>query len=473
MFEYAVVGSGIGGSTIAAYLNAKQKDVVLFEKEGYLGGCSSTFKHKGRLYNTGATTFAGYQNGFLVKELFDTIGFTPQLIPTDPTIVVKQGNKIIPRFRDFEKFLASVQENYPHEKNRDFWELIYKLNNQFYRYESHYYSNKNIVSKIKSLLSFVPLGVKFWSYLARDAQSFIEEFFGEIDTEYMQFLESQILIVAQAPTKEINFLTAALSLAYTFNENYYVYGGFSKLFDGLTQNISHLKRSSEVLLIQKEEDYFSIHTKKETIQAKKVILNSTVYDSAKLFEDESIRKYYKKYEKLNNYQSSFMLYMTLKTDKSFEHHYQLIQDQEIAFTKSNAIFVSFSDKNDNEIAPQGHYSVTVSIHTDTRFWNDPAQYESQKRKLHEILLDTILSELHIEKSEVVESFAATPKSFMHYLNREQLGGNAITFKNFLPFLPSNDTRIKGLYGVGDTTYAAQGWPGVMMGVKNLTRLLDV
>jgi len=46
-------------------------------------------------------------------------------------------------------------------------------------------------------------------------------------------------------------------------------------------------------------------------------------------------------------------------------------------------------------------------------------------------------------------------------------------KNFLPFLPSNDTKIDGLYNIGDSVYAAQGWPGVMMGVKNLKRLLDV
>jgi hypothetical protein len=73
----------------------------------------------------------------------------------------------------------------------------------------------------------------------------------------------------------------------------------------------------------------------------------------------------------------------------------------------------------------------------------------------------------------VHSFAATPNTFAHYINRSQLGGNAISMKNFLPFLPSNDTRIKDLYNVGDTVYAAQGWPGVMLGVKNLQRLLDV
>lgn len=73
----------------------------------------------------------------------------------------------------------------------------------------------------------------------------------------------------------------------------------------------------------------------------------------------------------------------------------------------------------------------------------------------------------------MDSFSATSKTFGRYINRTQLGGNAISVKNFLPFLPGNDTKVKNLYNVGDTVYAAQGWPGVMLGVKNLQRLLDV
>jgi phytoene dehydrogenase-like protein len=81
--------------------------------------------------------------------------------------------------------------------------------------------------------------------------------------------------------------------------------------------------------------------------------------------------------------------------------------------------------------------------------------------------------LKIDKKQIIHHMAATPKTFGHFINRTQLGGNAITMKNFLPKLPGNDTSVKGLYHVGDTVYAAQGWPGVMLGVENLRRILDV
>jgi phytoene dehydrogenase-like protein len=473
MYEYAVIGSGVGGSSIASYLNAKGKNVVLFEKEPYLGGCSSTFEHAGFKYNTGATTLAGYEDNFIVKDIFDAIGFTPKLIETDPTIVVIQNKKVTPRYKDFEKFIDVLEKNYPHPKNREFWTLVFKLNETFYKQKGHYYSNKNLFSKILSLLSFLPLGIKFQSYLRKPAHLFISDFLENIDEEYLQFLESQVLIVAQAPLKEINFLTAALSLGYTFNENHYVVGGFGKLFDDMTKDITNIQRESEVVKIKKHTEHFELHTKEKVFKTKKVILNSTVYDSANLFEDSKSKAYYKSYEKLNNNQSSFMLYMTIKSQKKFEHHYQLIQDKKYPNTISRALFVSFSDQSDNTLAPQGHYSITASIHTDTRFWQDSKNYKTNKKELKNLLLATILKELNIEEEEVIKSFAATPKSFANYINRSQLGGNAISMKNFLPYLPSNDTKIEGLYNVGDTVYAAQGWPGVMLGVKNLQRLLHV
>lgn len=473
MVEYAVVGSGIGGSSIAAYLNAKGHDTVLFEKEPYLGGCSSTFMHKGYNYNTGATTLAGYQEGHIVKSMFDTIGFTPELVSTDPGIVVIQNGKTTPRYRDLEKFLEVLEQNYPHTKNRAFWELVHTIGTSFYDMQGHYYSTRSTFRKLVSLVSFIPLLVKFQRHLRTNALEFIKSFYGEVEQEYLQFLESQVLIVAQANLEKVNFFTAALSLGYTFNETHYVKGGFGKLFEAMTASMKKVRRKTEITHIESKEDHFVLYTKRDSIKAKNVILNSTVYESGSLFWNDKIKNYYKKYEKLDNHQSSFMLYMTIKSDKKYEHHYQLIQDKPYPHTLSNALFVSFSDQNDHLLAKEGHYSITASIHTDTRWWEDANTYASQKEELEEILLKSVCDILDIKKEEIVHHMAATPRTFKHYIKRSQLGGNAITMKNFLPRLPGNDTPIKGLYHVGDTVYAAQGWPGVMLGVDNLRKLLHV
>jgi phytoene dehydrogenase-like protein len=366
MREYAVVGSGIGGASIAAYLDAKGYDTVLFEKEPYLGGCSSTFKHKGFAYNTGATTLAGYEDGQVVKELFDTIGFVPDVIETDPAIVIIEGEKRVPRYKDLDLFLEALEKHYPHPKNRAFWTLIHTIGKEFYTMQGHYYTNRNILSKTVSLLSFLPLMFKFQRYLRTNAYDFIHAFYKDISPEYQRFLEAQIMIVAQARSKEINFFTAALSLGYTFNKTHYAFGGLSRVFEDMTAGMKDVRLNSEITKIQRHKGYFTLHTKNEAIQTRRLILNSTVYDSQELFDERPVKQYYKKYANLQNYQSSFMLYMTIKSDADFAHHYQIIQEDDHPFTLSNALFVSFSDKEDDSICPKGHYSITASIHTDSR-----------------------------------------------------------------------------------------------------------
>lgn len=466
MFDYAVVGSGVGGSSSAALLQKKGYRVALFEKDRNLGGCSSSFYHNGFMYNTGATTLAGYQEGHIVKEIFDEIGFMPVVKELDIGMLVLHNSKTIKRYSNLELFIEEINRSYPHPKHRAFWTLVSKLNKQFYKYKSFYYSNKNSFEKISSLFSFIPMAIEFSRYLLCSGENFIQSFYSNLDSEYKEFLEAQVLIVTQAKLKDINFLTAAVALAYTFNKNYHVEGGFSKLFEELTAHVDSLFKNHEVLSIKKDANYFELETDKGVFQAKRIILNSTIYDSAKLFQDEKIKKSYTKYKKLDNSQSAFVFYMTLKSEKEFEHHYQIIKNKLFSYSISNSIFVSFS--NDFR---DGYLSITASIHTDYRLWYD--EYTLKKDTLEKELYREIISSLGIDEEEVVDYFSATPMTFIRFIRREQIGGNPITMSNFLSRLPSNDTNIPNLFQVGDTTFAAQGWPGVMLGVKNLIRLLDV
>lgn len=473
MKDYAVIGGGIGGCCAAALLNHHGYDVVLLEKEPTLGGCASTFKHNGYQYNTGATTVSGYNENGIVKKLFDMLHLTPNLIATDPAIVIVQEGKSVHRYRDVNAFVEELQHLHPHPKHGEFWHLIHRIGETFYTLNGHYYSNASLSKKIISLLSLIPMVRKFLPYLWGDARTFIEKFYAEISQEYRDFLDAQILIVAQAKSDKVNFFTAALSLGYTFNETHYAIGGMGKVCETLTANVSDVRTSCEVLSITKRNDHYLVKTRHGNIEAKNLIMGTSHYSSGRWFEDKEIKNYYQRYTKLNNHQSAFVLYLTLCTQKTFHHHYQLINKEILPKTLSKALFVSFSDSSDTDIAPVGHFSVTASIHTDSRFWLGlaPAQYKREKKELHDLLQALICDTLAIDSNEIVDSFAATPKTFGRYLNRTQLGGNALSISNFLPRLPSNDTPIKGFYHVGDTAYAAQGWPGVAMGAQNLMKLI--
>ena len=78
---------------------------------------------------------------------------------------------------------------------------------------------------------------------------------------------------------------------------------------------------------------------------------------------------------------------------------------------------------------------------------------------------------NIKDEDIVISFAGTSKTFSRYINRSNCGGKAITAKNIFQ-LPSCNTHFEGLYNVGDTVFAGQGWPGVAIGVEVLNKELN-
>jgi len=472
--EYAVIGGGIGGCATAALLNASGKDVVLFEKEPYLGGCASTFRHGKYRYNTGATTLSGYREEGILKRLFDHVGVQPDLIPSDPAIVIIQGDRIIPRYRDIERFIDALNQHYPHPKHHDFWHLIQTIATQFYSVEGYYYSNASFTKKLVSLCSFSPLLSKFWKYLWSDGRSFIEQFYGRIGSDYLDFLDAQILIVAQVKSDSVNFLTAALALGYTFDANHYPLGGMGSVCETLVSKVDDVRLSNAITSVEISQEGFRLTTVQEKIVVKNIIMGTSHFESSQWFKNDNIKKYYNRYRNLNNYQSAFVLYMSIPNQSGLAHHYQLISNNIIPHTLSKSLFVSVSDPNDKELSPNNTLSITASIHTDTRTWIgiSDAEYRQRKEWLSRLIEEWICDTLSINKDTVIQSFAATPKTFGRYLNRTQLGGIPMSRSNLLPRLPSNNTPIKGLYQVGDTSFAAQGWPGVVMGSFNLMRLLD-
>jgi phytoene dehydrogenase-like protein len=474
MNDFVVVGGGIGGSSSAALLTQKGYKTLLVEKEPYLGGASSTFTHQGFRYNAGATTFSGYEAGHQVKALFESLKLRPKLLYTDPSLVVIHHNIHVKRYRDVTRLIDEVNRAYYHPKNSDFWQLVAMINATFYTYQSHYLSGASWMKKLQSLLSFLPMGKKFAPYIFHNAYTFINNYFEPLSQEYYQFLDAQVMIVAQAPLQQINFLTAALALGYTFNQNYYVVGGMGELFGLLRSRIGEVHTQTMIKKIIRTKERYLLLTNDRVIESKNIVLNGTVYDNAQLFDDQQIHSYYQNYASLNNYQSAFVVYMTIKSDHAFAHHYQIIAQEAMDYTLSNALFVSFSDQADDKLAPKGHYSITASIHTDLRWWTRQCEtvYQLRKAHLEQKLTQLICATLKLDQTDVVARFSATPKTFKRYINRAQLGGNPMQMRNLLFNTPANDTPFKGLYQVGDSVFPAQGWPGVVAGANNLMRVID-
>ncbi|MCT7596695.1 phytoene desaturase family protein [Aliarcobacter butzleri] len=461
--DLTVIGSGIGGSLISI-LN-KDKNLVLFEKDKNLGGTASTFKRFGNYFNSGATTFVGYEDNHIIKEMFDSADFIPDLKKSSYAYRTIINGKFIDRKTDFEEFIESLNSVFYHKNNRYFWQTLKDIDERFWKLKDIYFAKYSLNSYLKSLKTIDILFKEYKFLLFKSAKSFIKEVLGDISKEYQDFIDAQLQITLQSTSKDIPLLSFAIALSYPFHKIFYANGGMGKLFDDMLKDIN-VKKNEEIMQIKKENNFYRLISSKDEYLTSKLVLNMPVFECKNLFLDEDLQNYYKKFEFYD--QSAFVIYLKIDSKKEFLNHYQIILKESIPNAVSKSFFVSFSHKDDEKLSKDG-YSVTISCHTKALFWNELSkeEYEKNKEFTKNFILDELLKNIpDIKKEDIKIEFCATSKTFKRYINRFNCGATPLNLKNIFK-IPSSLTPFKNLYNIGDSVFAGQGWPGVALGVKVL------
>lgn len=461
--DLTVIGSGIGGSLISI-LN-KDKNLVLFEKDKNLGGTASTFKRFGNYFNSGATTFVGYEDNHIIKEIFDSADFIPDLKKSSYAYRTIINGKSIDRITDFEEFIESLNSVFYHKNNRYFWQTLKDIDERFWKLKDIYFAKYSLNSYLKSLKTIDILFKEYKFLLFKSAKSFIKEVLGDISKEYQDFIDAQLQITLQSTSKDIPLLSFAIALSYPFHKIFYANGGMGKLFDDMLKDIN-VKKNEQIMQIKKENNFYRLISSKDEYLTSKLVLNIPVFECKNLFLDEDLQNYYKKFEFYD--QSAFVIYLKIDSKKEFLNHYQIILKDNIPNAVSKSFFVSFSQKDDEKLSKNG-YSVTISCHTKALFWNELSkeEYEKNKEFTKNFILDELLKNIpDIKKEDIKIEFCATSKTFKRYINRFNCGATPLNLKNIFK-IPSSLTPFKNLYNIGDSVFAGQGWPGVALGVKVL------
>lgn len=461
--DLTVIGSGIGGSLISI-LN-KDKNLVLFEKDKNLGGTASTFKRFGNYFNSGATTFVGYEDNHIIKEIFDSANFIPDLKKSSYAYRTIINGKSIDRTTDFEEFIESLNSVFYHKNNRYFWQTLKDIDERFWKLKDIYFAKYSLNSYLKSLKTIDILFKEYKFLLFKSAKNFIKEVLGDISKEYQDFIDAQLQITLQSTSKDIPLLSFAIALSYPFHKIFYANGGMGKLFDDMLKDIN-VKKNEQIMQIKKENNFYRLISSKDEYLTSKLVLNMPVFECKNLFLDKDLQNYYKKFEFYD--QSAFVIYLKIDSKKEFLNHYQIILKDNIPNAVSKSFFVSFSHKDDEKLSKNG-YSVTISCHTKALFWNELSkeEYEKNKEFTKNFILDELLKNIpDIKKEDIKIEFCATSKTFKRYINRFNCGATPLNLKNIFK-IPSSLTPFKNLYNIGDSVFAGQGWPGVALGVKVL------
>jgi C-3',4' desaturase CrtD len=483
-YDLVVIGSGIGGLAAAGLVAQKGKKVLVLESNYLPGGCCSSYYRKGYVFETGATTLMGFDEGQPLHLLQQQLGFDLEMQEINPAMTVwMDGQKII-RPKAFGDWLtAAIQSFGQADAQRKFWQLAYRLS--------------NFVWKVSGkTLTFPPTSVAdLWALARRNriadypklryafitVEAMLRHFGLATNRRLVRFLDEQLLITAQATTSQVPFLFAAPALCYTNYSNYYLPGGMIRLAEVLIRRIGELGgdvrvRAGVVHWRRTAEGYNVTDTTGRVWKTRNILSNIPIWNLPTLADQREKPWFERQAQQIKDYWGAFTLGQAfedqLPTDATLHHQFILPEGQTLPHTGSKSVFMSVSERGDTARSPLGTRVAAFSTHAHTpKQWLDwyaqnKEDYKARKQTVAQAklkLVHTCLPEL--AGARVLHQFESTPVSWVDWIGRHEgtVGGIPQNVSRSIFSWLGAKTPFRHVYLCGDTVYPGQGVPGVALG----------
>jgi C-3',4' desaturase CrtD len=476
-----VVGSGMGGMTIASLLAADGFKVTVLEAAHVPGGCSSSFKRKGFVFESGATTLIGFDRHQPLKRLEDRLGISINRTEIDPGMTVHIDGERCIRYKDRERWIAEAARVFGNpDGQRKFWELAFRTADTVWRVSERntHFPPQHLTDWLKLAVSNHPLDAFTLRHAFSSVSDVMERY--RVDTRaFVKFIDEQLMITAQATASEVPFLFGAAGITYTNYSNFYVEGGLLGMIRQLQEFIESkggtviTRRKVRQIVPQTRGGYLVETESGHLYSAPKVYSNLPVWNMAELTQGE-VRGYFQKeaakYDKAWGAFTMGVVTTDTYADELTLHH-QIHTDEPMPFTGARSIFVSMSRRGDTARAADGFRAMNISTHTETEPWFTlNGSYDAVKEASEAWILQALRTHLPgFAGAEVQHSFSSTPVSWQNWVFRHKgrVGGIPQKMSRSLLDWSPAITPFDGLYLCGDTVYPGQGIPGVTLSGINV------
>ncbi|MCW7481269.1 phytoene desaturase family protein [Leptospira kanakyensis] len=488
-WDVVVIGSGFGGLSAALSLSEKGKRVLVLEKGTAPGGCASSFRKSGYVFESGATTLVGLEPGLPFDKLSTEFQIQFPLIPLKRSMVVHLHEKTIERYRDRAEWNEEAKRAFGGGLRMEvFWKLCYFVSDSLWSLSGRYkfFPFKNLSDVWKSIGSFRPSDVIVLFFSLISLRLVLISLGLTQNKEWIRFLEEQLLITSQTTSTKISMAFASVGLTYPQLQNYVVRGGMVSLAETILGRIEanggKILYKQEVIDLKKisvadgnEDLVWELRTKNREnflFYAPLVVSNLPIWNLTEITEDlPKLKKKTTKFEK--GIWGAFSMGIAIQTNPSEEWtktdclHHQIHLKDVLPYGGGNSLFLSLSHPEDPIRSPKGIRILSISTHIENpESWIRDVSYPEKKKKIESIIIQTLVEKFPwFQKDKILFLHSATPVTWKTWTGRKfgRVGGIPNSyFSNPFKML-SNRSEDPNLLLTGDTVYPGQGIPAVVLG----------
>ena len=465
-----IIGGGIAGLTTACLLTKAGISCTVLEQNWLPGGCATSYPRKHYIFESGATTLVGLDPDMPLRHLLDEINLSIEPIALDiPMKVYLKSGKSLTRYQDLDRWIAEAERVFGPRGQRGFWEHCYKVSQAVWKtsLQQRNFPPSRWIDLFQAASNFRVQQLKMVPYAFQSVSQLLRRYELHTHTEFVEFVNEQLLITAQNHMEEVNVLFGATALCYTNYTNFYMPGGLIELVNPLVEflkkNGSDVRLREGALHITQEEGGYQVETKKGKYAAPYLVSAIPINNTLDLFSD-NLRiqeKYEDKVLHSEELNSAFQLSFVARKRNRFDClHHQIHLEKPLPYTESASIFLSLSHPDDTQRCGADEFVGSVSTHVP-----HPEQTFIDNKDL---IVDTIFDKLEslgfLSREDLLFHHSSTPKAWKKWTGRSWgfVGG----YPQYMRIKPWQmlDARLdhRGAYICGDSTYPGQGIPGACL-----------
>lgn len=447
-YDAIVIGAGLGGLSCALHLASEGMRVACFEQHRIVGGCCSSFRRKGFVFDAGAHILSDLHRTGLMNIILNLLGVKfhfKRFSPDDRFFINEYMYEMPDSLDEFKRDLCAK-----------FGCDELKVNDFF--------------KEIRSLLKANQSKSK---YVDKSYEALLNAYFS--DEKIKKILSAQWLYRGQTPA-EFNAVDAAtLFFSYWSGGSYYPMGGSQKFSDALRDKFIDL--GGEIFLrTEVSEVEIDSGTVKgirtsngEYYTSSIVINNGSVTNLKKMINSDALSENVEQY--IQNGKESVSLFTTywgIKADETYVRDKCGWYFDKWDINDTGVMLITCPTLLDKNLAPEGcHIIETFSLAETEQI----EYYKLNKSNEKNIVLEQLNNIFSGFEEKVVVSEASTPSTILRYTlnDKGSVYGWAPNLNQGGSKRMDDELGVSGLYQVGHWTKPGSGVAPVIVSGRVVAR----